>query len=299
MTISAAGDKFKPGDHWVYFLATNPDVGVQASDVHDHLLVAVNELGGQTNMERFRWFMDQGKSVLIDSGIFWLTNEHKKRHNITMDEALGLAPEEIDGFDALFNRYVAIVQKYGSQSWGYIELDQGGRENKIRTRAKLEAMGLRPIPVYHPFNDGWDYFDYLAERYDRICVGNVVQADPPTRKRLVATAWDRHRKYPDLWIHLLGLTPSELLYALPINSGDSSTWLAPVRWTDQEARAAGKVVGRLPYEFRYQIGAEAASPTGHHQARRMSAYGAAMDQRNWRNHLRRMEEIGVDVYPKP
>ena len=62
----------------------------------------------------------------------------------------------------------------------------------------LEQMGLRPIPVYHPFNDGWDYFDYLAERYDRICFGNVVQADRETRKRLVATAWERHRKYPHL-----------------------------------------------------------------------------------------------------
>jgi hypothetical protein len=52
----------------------------------------------------------------------------------------------------------------------------------------LEQMGLRPIPVYHPFNDGWHYFDYLAERYDLVCFDNVVQADRETRKRLVATA---------------------------------------------------------------------------------------------------------------
>ena len=58
-----------------------------------------------------------------------------------------------------------------------VEVDQGGRENKIKTRARLEKMGLRPIPVYHPLNDGWDYFDYLAENYDRICMGNVVNAE--------------------------------------------------------------------------------------------------------------------------
>jgi hypothetical protein len=168
--------------------------------------------------------------LFIDSGVFALANGHAVEHEITMDEALSLAPTEIDGFDELYKRYCSIIETLGDLVWGYIEIDQGGRENKRKTRAKLEAQGFRPIPVYHPFNDGWEYFDELASDYDRICFGNIVQADQETRKRLLATAWERKRKYPHLWIHLLGLSPNERLNAYPIDCCDSSAWLMHVRW---------------------------------------------------------------------
>ena len=173
---------------------------------HDRLLCAVNEIGGDGAVDTLAGWAEAGNSVFIDSGVFSLTNEHARAHNMTMDQVLGLPPADIDGFDELFTKYVAIIKKLGDKVWGYIEIDQGGRDNKIKTRARLEALGFAPIPVYHPFVDGWDYFDELAQGYDRICFGNVVQADRDTRKRLLATAWERRRKYPHLWIHLLGLT---------------------------------------------------------------------------------------------
>jgi hypothetical protein len=52
---------------------------------------------------------------------------------------------------------------YADRLSGYTELDQGGRDHKRRTRTRLHDLGLNPIPVYHPFNDGWDYFG--AEQY--------------------------------------------------------------------------------------------------------------------------------------
>ena len=208
----------------VYFLACNADqvddILVPGGLIHDFLLMAVNEINESAEQVLENSYQ-LGAKWFIDSGIFNLTNEHMRAHGITMDAALGLAPEEIDGFDELFARYVDILSRWKDRCWGYIELDQGGRENKIRTRARLEKLGFNPIPVYHPFNDGWDYFDYLAERYDRICVGNVVQAQSPVRKRLLATMWERKQKYPKLWIHLLGLTPNQFLNAYPIDSGDS------------------------------------------------------------------------------
>lgn len=294
------GGAFDPAERNVYFLAGNINNLTSAAAFHDYLLIAINHMHSAADEAWVEAQIARGKHMFIDSGIFWLTNEHARAHNVSMDRALALAPEEIDGFDALWNRYIEIVRRLGDKAWGYIELDQGGIDNKIRTRAKLEALGLRPIPVYHPLNDGWDYFDELCTRYDRICFGNIVQADADTRKKLLATAWERHRRYPDVWIHLLGFTPSQVLYALPINSGDSSTWLASIRWSQGYAEyAAGKTLGSLPRDFRYKLGSDKDAETGRRKAELMSAYGAHMLLLNWRNHIDRMRQLGADIYPEP
>lgn len=296
--VHTGGGAFDPEDRYVYFLASNVDRQQWGVRMHPYNLVAVNELRGDDNLRKMAEWMNAGNKVFIDSGIFNLTMEHARAHNVHMDEALALAPEEIDGFDELFDRYVSIIRRYGDRSWGYIELDQGGRENKIRTRARLEDMGLRPIPVYHPLNDGWDYFDHLAEKYDRICFGNVVQADRESRKRLVMTAWERKRKYPDLWIHLLGLTPNEWLNALPIDSGDSSAWLAVVRWSGFKPKSDGKSLGTMPKDFQYELGSDPTGNTGSQKAIKMSAYGSHLQQRNWRRHVADWQRLlGCEVLP--
>lgn len=293
-----AGGTFDPAEENVYFIASGVGRLGLAEPVYDYMLIAVNELEGEGTLETIGQWCDRGKRLFIDSGIYHLSQEHAKAHRCSMDHALSLAPTEIDGFKDLLERYVEVYRRLGDKCWGFIELDQGGRENKIKTRAMLEEMGMRPIPVYHPFNDGWDYFDYLAERYDRICFGNVVQADRETRKRLVATAWERHRKYPHLWIHLLGLTPNEWLNAMPINSGDSSSWLSCVRWSGgYRPRACGKAFDRLPRDFMYQYGADKDAPRGNNKAVAMSAYGSHMALRNWRNQIQALERLGCDLYP--
>jgi hypothetical protein len=293
--IRTGGGRFDPTEENVYFIASNTEMLRRAAQVNDHLLIAVNELGSENGREELGIWIEQGSKIFIDSGIFFLTNEHARKHDVPMDIALNLAPEEIDGFDELFNAYIQIVKTYGEDSWGYIELDQGGRDNKIRTRQRLHDLGLNPIPVYHPLNDGWDYFDYLAERYDRICFGNVVQADIYTRKRLVATAWERHRKYPNLWIHLLGLTPSNLLNAYPINSADSSGWLSSVRWSGLKATVDGQGFSQIHLNFRYLLG-DSDSERGRKKANMLAAYDAAIIQRNWRNHIRALTDLGAEVY---
>lgn len=293
------GGEFNKNDDNLCFLAGNTPRITHGAPGHNYFLVAVNELVSENNFLHLEGWLTEGKKVFIDSGVFNLTMEHVRHHpEISMDDALALAPEKIDGFDDLFERYIEVIRKYGDRSWGYIELDQGGRKNKIKTRAKLEKMGLRPIPVYHPLNDGWDYFDYLAERYDRICFGNVVQANKHERLRLVATAWERHRKYPDLWIHLLGLTPNQWLYALPINSADSSSWLSVVRWSGYKEQACGVSIGDLPGDFRYRLASNSRSEVGSHKSAGISAYGASIAQRNWRNHIKSLTKLGVEIYPE-
>lgn len=283
-------------DKYMYFLAgdRNQCLNLERENViYPYILIAVNEITDQT-MEMIKRFIDLGVNWFIDSGIFWLTNEHKRRHGISMDEALGLAPEEIDGFDELMDRYLRVYDTLGDSVWGYIELDQGGMENKIRTRERLESYGITPMPVYHPFNDGWDYFDHLAENYDRICFGNVVQAMGDTRKKLVATAHERKRKYPDLWIHLLGMTPNEWLHSYPIDSGDSSTWLRVVRWNGYKERCMLRSFSDLAKNYQYKLGEGNDPDRRYSKSIAMSALGEWAHVGQWRRHIQILKD--QDLY---
>lgn len=295
--MKRTGGRWDPNDRYAYFLASDIGSQAQAAKAHDHLLIAVNEIRDDAALDMIASWIEDGKHVFIDSGVYNLTNEHARAHDLTMDEVLAMAPSQLDGFEALLARYVEVIQAVGDGSWGYIEIDQGGLENKRKTRAKLEGMGLKPIPVYHPLVDGWDYFDELAQQYDRICFGNIVQADRFTRRRLLLTAYERRRKYPDLWIHLLGITPNEWFAAYPIDSADSSAWLKNVRWAGaSKAHAALGTFGDMPEGLRYEYGADAESETGHLKARRLGAYDAHHQMRVWRSMLREVElNLNADV----
>lgn len=295
--MKQTGGKWNPAEGNIYFIAAYRKCLMHGMKAHPYILSAVNEIKNDEDLE---WLVETVKDsqvrVLVDSGVFALANGHAVAHDITMDEALALAPSQIDGFDELYRRYSSIVEAVGNVVWGYIEIDQGGRDNKIKTRAKLEAAGFRPIPVYHPFNDGWDYFDELASNYDRICFGNIVQADSETRKRLLATAWERKRKYPHLWIHLLGLSPNERLNAYPIDSCDSSGWLANCRWRRTlQAVTAGKAFSDADERTGYQLGSDAESDIGSQKAKQMGGYDAEHMQRNWRGLIADYQgALGVD-----
>lgn len=250
------GGSFDPNEPFVYFIATNV-ANFATLDMHNrYQLVGVNEIKSNDHLLTLRAWCERGGKLFIDSGIFNLTMRHARKFNTTMNEALALAPEEIDGFDALFDNYCRTVTALGEYCWGYTELDQGGRENKIRMRAKLEGMGFAPMPIYHPLNDGPEYFDYLAERYDRFAFGNVVQAAPSIRVRLMATQWERKLQYPDVWIHYLGVTASALTLAFPANSCDSSTWQAANRWGVQHETAMTRVAGEMSQALTPRIGAD-------------------------------------------
>lgn len=277
--MKATGGNWDRTDSPVYFLAGNTSRLEDVVGLYPFLLIAVNEAPAS---HLARW-LDKGSALFLDSGVYWLATQHANAHGLTMDQALGLAPDEVDGFDALFDSYVQLATEFGDRLWGYIEIDQGGKENKRKTRARLESLGLRPIPVYHPLNDGWDYFDELASQYDRICFGNVVKADKETRCHLIATAYERRRKYPNLWLHLLGVTPNERLMAWPSSSSDSSTWLQSIRWPHPPGvRAAGKSIGKLDTGFQYRLGSSKHDDDGAARATRLSGLNSYSDMTNWR-----------------
>ena len=254
--VKATGGRWDRGVRPLYFVAGGAG-GTRGKEFRwpDRVLLAVNEMPTEASEELLADHLAKGRSILLDSGVFWLTNRHKRAHGITMNEALALAPEEIDGFAELEARYVQIVKRYQDRLWGYIELDQGGAENKRRTRARLEALGLAPMPVYHPLNDGWDYFDELASGYDRMCFGNIVQASAAARVRLLHAMFERHRAYPDCWVHILGLTVNPWGLSVPPDSCDSSTWISPLRWLKARTETSMlQRVGTLPPSFTYKVG---------------------------------------------
>ena len=167
-------------DPMFFFAGLTYRANIFSHDPRVPALLAVNDIaqtGSPLKRSNTAWqqvlrSLDAGQPFFLDSGVFNLTNEHMRAHGITMDEALSLAPSEIDNFDWLFDTYVEILREISDQLWGYVEIDQGGMDNKEATRRRLQAAGFEPIPVYHPLNDGWEYFDTLASNYDRMCIGN-------------------------------------------------------------------------------------------------------------------------------
>lgn len=285
---------FDPSRRHIYFCASNIDQLPAVEPHHENILIAVNELRGEEDIEKIEGLIERGARVFIDSGIFNLTMKHSRANNVSMDEALALPPDRIDGFYSLFDRYCEIIDRLGDSCWGYIELDQGGRENKIQTRERLEELGFRPIPVYHPLNDGWEYFDYLAQRYDRICLGNLVKAIPSTRLALLATVWERAQAYPHLWIHALGVTPSPPLVAYPVHSCDSSSWTSGTRWGDKFADfIATRRFGELPDGFRYLRGSERDSDVGRDRAVAMLSFMHSELAANWRQMIEDYQALEV------
>lgn len=288
------GGRFDPTEEFVYFA-----VGISPETALDHpwSLLPVNDLSREfgPDAQVDQLLAREEHKLLLDSGVYWLSTQHAKKHGLSMADALSVSPESMDDFEWLYARYVDLCRRYGDRLWGYIEIDQGGADNKRRIRAKLERAGLRPIPVYHPLNDGWEYFDELAKRYDRIAVGNTVEASAKVRVRILATLWERkRRKYPNLWIHVLGLTPNESLNAYPINSADSSSWMYAVRYGAPSAPgpfAQLKSFGRFDHAFSYDSDVDADHARGHDGSMKFQLAQASYRQRVWRAIARDTNEL--------
>ena len=291
-----AGD-WDSTDKSLYFVANVRSELAENAKVTDYLLVALNEIEAPYERVLDEWIA-QGKKVFIDSGVFNLASEHARAHGVSHNVGLGMAPDDIDGFDALLDKYCSVLGRIGDRCWGYIEIDLGGRDNKIKTRNRLEALGLNPIPVYHPLIDGWDYFDELASQYDRICVGNLVQASVPVRRRIIRTIWERRQAYPDLWIHLLGFSPNQLMISYPMDSCDSSSLSALTRWPVTAGIKINTPICMAPgpplsEAYVYRLGATRNNPDGYGKAHRLGAYHAKMSVCNWKSIAGEYERGGL------
>lgn len=211
-----------------FFAGQMEDIQI-ASRHHDSLLIAVTNIRKKSHIADVARWVKAGKKVIIDSGVFELCQHHAKRNNMTLTAALGLPPEQLDGFPSLMTHYLSIAKSLPPELFALVEVDVGGKEHKRTTRAYLESIGCKVCPVFHPLLDGWEYLDELAEKYPTIFVGNLVDASPALRQKIIGRliSWrERH----DVWIHMLGVTPSPMVVSMPMDSCDSSAWLGCVKF---------------------------------------------------------------------
>jgi len=267
-----------------------PNVSFLAGTVEDHVLaqnpftlLAINEIKTPKQIELLDQWCDE-RFVVLDSGVYALASEHARATGKSMTEAFATPPDEMEGWNALYDKWCTLAGRFSDRLWGVIELDQGGRECVEVTRAQVaKDVGIVPIPVYHAFSDGWDYYDELAQGYDRLCYGGLL-VTMPGRIRLCWTAAERARQYPYLWTHLLGVTPAPWVLSLGLKgSMDSSGWLGPCRWAASwRSWAMLQRIGHMPNGMTYLRGSDRRSDTGFDKAKRQMAASATFQQETMR-----------------
>jgi hypothetical protein len=100
------GGNWNPEAWPIYFVASEPKTLAHAYTVNRHLLVAVNEIHADEHFDMLETFIAAGTDVFIDSGVYNLATRHAHAHRMSMDRALSLAPDDIDDFTELFDKYV-------------------------------------------------------------------------------------------------------------------------------------------------------------------------------------------------
>lgn len=250
--IKTGGGRYKPEDRYKYFLASSIDYTSRAYD--DGIVTSTlipNPLVKIKHLDTLEEWAAAGLDLFVDSGVYSAVQKHVKRHGLTQAEGFAVAPAEIDGFEEMFTEYVELIKVVEPYIWGYVEIDFGGQKNKVITRKRMQDAGISPIPTYHPFNDEYEYFDELAEQYDRVCIGGIANTTKAERTRLLYTINVRKQKYPKLWVHLLGVTPSAMLYQTTIESCDSSSWASGVRYGQAMCYGGGFTIGTLSSGYVY------------------------------------------------
>lgn len=213
-----------------YWAAIVASLMPAAVPVNRWLLVTAPDCAKEAALEELERYCRAGNHLLIDSGVFGLAMAAAKKRGVDHNEGLRTPPEQIEGWERFMQQWKQVIDRMRDLCWGYIEIDLGGTEQKRKTRAALEAEGYRPIPVIHPLQDGWDYFDEMADRYDRLCIGNLVTAKADTRFDILRTVAERRKGRRVQWIHALGVTAGPLWLSVRTESCDSSTPASPLRW---------------------------------------------------------------------
>lgn len=287
---ATSGGKFDPAAENIAFLAGTVEDHIIAQN--PYTLLALNELKTAKQLDLLDRWCDE-RNVMLDSGVYALASAHARANDIGMAQAFATPPEEMDGWDALYDKWCTMATRFGDRIWGIVELDQGGAEYARETRERVARdTGVTPIPVYHPLSDGWDYYDELAGGFDRICCGGLALT-PAGRLRLCYTVVERARAYPYLWTHLLGVTPMPWVLSLGHKgSTDSSAWLGPCRWAASwRSWSMLQRIAGMPNGMTYLRGSDPDSDTGFRKAKRQMAASATFQQ-----HV--LREVVSDTHPE-
>ena len=128
------------------------------------------------------------------------------------------------------NAYTQWVSYWGELFGAFANLDViGDAEGTLQNQRAIEAMGLKPLPIFHT-GEPWEYLDRYLEDYRYVMLGGMV---PYARERHRLMPWliKCFRKAGTQTVyHGLGLTSWYALSAFPWYSVDSSSWGSGYRY---------------------------------------------------------------------
>jgi hypothetical protein len=97
----------------------------------------------------------------------------------------------------------------------------GDWKSSMKNTEYLWARGIPAVPVYHR-DDPEDMLHVLAKEYPKISLGGAVGLRPKAKKAWMAQCFAR--VYPKR-IHGLGVVTRDILFSLPFDSVDASSWI--------------------------------------------------------------------------
>ena len=202
------------------------DMGLQ-----NNYLYSYYELDSPKDFEYLEHSIRREDRILIDSGTHGIYMKMAREGTFSIlsaDRRIDINSPELTKY---FDEYCRFLHKYEGKLWGYVELDIGNTEQKTLLRERMESRGLVPIPVVHPVGDDSAYLHYLLQNYDRVAFGNVAMEADIVRRTILDLANVAKLKYPDVWIHILGLGVHYYLLAYPLfDSIDTTLSSALIRF---------------------------------------------------------------------
>ncbi|MEE9197226.1 MAG: hypothetical protein V3U45_03700, partial [bacterium] len=160
------------------------------------------------------WSLDKGADVFVDSGAF---SAWRQGSPIDVEE------------------YGEWLQEWGGRMETYANLDViSSPDGTSRNQARLEGMGLSPMPVFH-YGSPWRVLEDLYASYDYVGIGIGPFWGPAStfrtaNRRLYAFYARVFLEAGGKRVHGFATTLPKLIKAFPFFSVDSTSWMADLRW---------------------------------------------------------------------
>jgi len=143
--------------------------------------------------------------------------------------------------DIPVKEYAKYIRKFSDVIDLYANIDEIGNQRlTLQNQLKMEALGLRPLPIIHCGTDPEEINRYFKHGYKYMCLGGLVphtaRMVPAIRngRRDPALDWvgECHVIAKDLGVklHGFGCTTWDIVEAFPWASTDSASWAAGYMW---------------------------------------------------------------------
>jgi len=132
------------------------------------------------------------------------------------------------GLSIDIDAYIAFIKEHEHLLTVYANLDVIGNPiASARNLKKMEAAGLKPLPVFHHGSDPDEFLVPLLEKYDYICLGGLVKTSDLVL--YLDRIWSNYlvdsTGLPKVKVHAFGMTSLPLMLRYPWYSVDSTSWV--------------------------------------------------------------------------